>query len=90
MGYQGSEKITTGTLAVVFLLGNMSNKQEYICHLKKMFKNTCVPTSQMKKVFLYSFSLQLLEQPQTTTGDLSGGRLRCSMTSLNCRTALGK
>lgn len=51
MGYQGAES-TTGTLAVVFLLGNMSNKQEYICHLKKMFKNTCVPTSQMKKVFL--------------------------------------
>lgn len=27
MDYQGAEEITTGTLAVVFLLGNMSNKQ---------------------------------------------------------------
>lgn len=54
MGYWGREKITTDTSVVIFLLGNKSNK-EYICHLKNNLKNTCVPASQMKTIFLYSF-----------------------------------
>ena len=57
-------------------------------HLKNNFKNTCVPTSQMKKVSLCFFCLQLLEQPQTTTGDVSGGRLRVACVSSLSRIQL--